>query len=224
MLPQNVTTVALTLLFGACVRSQVNCLASSVALHTGVPLIVLHNATVESHLVHGFQYTISIEELKARVVDGRRLYDWISYRHIYGYKFLAWTLIEYERILVLDSDTYLMSRVDHLFRVPMGNHFVAAAPACSDTTFNGGVLVVRPSIRVARQLAHATTRQRICEPRVTDQSIMNSVFRNKWVRLSSEYNFAAHAHAFRSEKALPNTIRIAHVVGEPKIDLCARFK
>ena len=216
--PPNASFAYVTLIFGGTVHLKAAlCLQDSLRRSASVvPFIVVHD---NETLVRPFAYSAHVNELAARTrPDGRRLYQWARYKDVMRHKFLAWTFTEYDRIVVLDADTYVLRNIDHLFRLPM-LHRVAAAPACSNSTFNGGVLVVRPSIADAVELLHASASRAVCEMRKTDQSMLNEVYaRRGWHRLSNAYNFARHSHALRSWMTLP--VNVVHVVGEPKIDFC----
>ena len=219
----NATAVALTMLFGEAYLPWVRCLASSVRTHSTAPLVVLHGAN-ESHLARGLPYTVTADELFSRIRPpapsrGRRLYQWSAFKTLFRYKFLAWTLVEYERVLFLDADTFVLRSVEALFAMPMQS--ALSAVACSNASFNSGVLLLRPSLETARVLMERRTAARRGEMKITDQSILNRVFPS-WQRLPDEYNVARHAAAFRAtpHDALRRGAAIIHVVGEPKTALC----
>ena len=62
-------------------------------------------------------------------------------------KLLIWTLIEYRRIVYLDSDTLVYANIDELFHCGK----FCAAYRHSDL-FNSGVLVVKPDLQEYREL------------------------------------------------------------------------
>lgn len=125
-------------------------------------------------------------------------------------------MVEYERILFLDADTLVRRNIDHLFSSKMHSD-VSAVAACTNSSFNGGVVLLRPSMTIARRLFTTHTGIKRCEMKVTDQSLMNKAFPN-WQRMPQTYNVAHHASHFRKVTELD--AHIVHVVGEPKINWC----
>ncbi len=160
--------------------------------------------------------------------SGRRLFEWKHYPKIYRHKFLAWTLDEFDRIVIIDADTYLRHRVDILFTRPLLAQ-IAGVPACENSTFNGGVLVATPSRVEARALLSLAAskssqkRKPLCERHVTDQTLLNVRFARRWQLLPWAYNYAKHHFMFGYEHKLPKAALILHAIGEPKVPFCERY-
>ncbi len=215
MLPKG-DAIVLSMLFTKRYVPYVYCLMRSVHRHTDAPFVVLHGAN-ETDGIQEFPYSISTDYLWTRLTGmGRRLFEWDTFREIYRFKFLAWTLTEYSRILLLDADTYVTKNIDEMFSMPLIRD-VSAVSACTNTSFNSGVILLKPSISTARRLFSIRTGVKRCEMKITDQSLLNKAFPN-WQHMSRSYNFAHHAVFFRQHES--NEAHILHVVGEPKFNWC----
>uniref|UniRef100_A0A6S9YND5 Hexosyltransferase n=1 Tax=Chrysotila carterae TaxID=13221 RepID=A0A6S9YND5_CHRCT len=147
---------------------------------------------------------------------GRRLFDASEWDSMY-IKLWFWALPErYKRIVVLDSDVLLLRNVDELMHFTLRR--IAAVPAlgCSTDVFNGGVLILRPSLLTLKRLLH-TVVGKICENKITDQSVMNIAFRGSWQQLAYSYNVP-----FKLLLAAPRLfwkdadVAVVHFLSEPK--------
>jgi alpha-N-acetylglucosamine transferase len=58
------------------------------------------------------------------------------------YKFAAWRLVQYKRVILMDSDLQIVGGVDHLLRC--GTHTFLATPGFY-SPLNGGLWVLTPS-------------------------------------------------------------------------------
>lgn len=64
-------------------------------------------------------------------------------------KMLIWNMVEYDKIVYLDSDLLILKNVDDLFQRPS----LSAAPdALPPDKFNSGVMVLKPNRRLYRQM------------------------------------------------------------------------
>ena len=136
-------------------------------------------ATLFDRVGHGATTTTDHYPLNTSVAKpGRRLFRRSEHSAMYV-KLWAWTLVEYKQLLVIDADIFLTTGVDSLVQIHM-RHDIAATAGCTERLFNGGLMVIRPSLRTAGDLFSTRTGTKVCEMKITDQSILNKVFRNRW--------------------------------------------
>tara|TARA_B100001989_G_C24372891_1_gene380309 strand:+ start:221 stop:745 length:525 start_codon:yes stop_codon:yes gene_type:complete len=172
-------------------------------------------------MVNNYKWKIHVSDLQERLhtkTIGRRLYTWDIFKGIIKYKFLSWTLVEYKKIVFLDLDIYINKNIDSLFAIELRKP-IAAVNACSNSTFNSGVLLFSPSIFEASELLNRRVYgNAICEIRKSDQTIINYKYKNNWQKLPDYYNYHGHYWIFKNRKLL--TQKVLHVVGEPKKLFC----
>jgi glycogenin len=112
-------------------------------------------------------------------------------------KLNLWSLIQFQKIIYIDSDAIVLKNVDHLFE--KGPFAAAPCQSCPDK-FGAGVLIASPDLDVFRQMKVAVGRFLMTDPGVkilgytlADQGFLN-LFYNEWfysdtsARLSSGYN------------------------------------
>jgi len=149
-------------------------------------------------------------------------------------KLITWALVEYDRVLIVDTDVYLHAP-------PFGPigcaalqytedvERIAGVSACG-SAFNSGFLLFRPSLDVARLLLKlaAVKLRGVCEMTQTDQTVLNVFFGNHWLRLEGVAQ-AVHYTAPRqgeAGRAGNYTQPLVHFVGQRKpfawFKACAR--
>ena len=127
-------------------------------------------------------------------------------------KILAWVLEDYSRVFLIDLDIFVNKNLDHIFHIAPARDILANA-ACDPLTFNTGMVMLRPSVSVARALASIRVTDRRCELKRADQSLLNRAFPQwtplpllvhtaHWTARRTRQNFSAHD--------------AVHFVGEPK--------
>ncbi|KZL71343.1 glycosyltransferase family 8 protein [Colletotrichum tofieldiae] len=67
-------------------------------------------------------------------------------------KIQLWSLTQFCRVLYLDSDTLVMSNLDHLFDLPEAIYFAAAPEIGFPDCFNSGVMLLRPETATYAEL------------------------------------------------------------------------
>ena len=160
-------------------------------LEAKYPLVVLHDYEMDLSIY--FDRTFKVEPSLVRKADLQQL-------HLN--KVLIWKLVEFERVVCMDSDIYLRRLPDPLFTLPLSAP-IAATPGCThgDQWFAGGFLVLTPSEMVAAQMLHALDTPRILAtyPRHTctgpffdDQRFLNGFFKGNYTKLDRRWNFATH--------------------------------
>mmetsp|Transcript_20991 Transcript_20991/g.64174 ORF Transcript_20991/g.64174 Transcript_20991/m.64174 type:complete len:282 (-) Transcript_20991:358-1203(-) len=100
-------------------------------------------------------------------------------------KLFTWSLVEYDRVLSVDTDVYIAKSPFHFVNCEMLSYTadprrIVATPACSKY-FNGGFLFFRPDMNVTRLLLRLSHLRlaRVCEMKQSDQTVLNTFF-HKW--------------------------------------------
>eukprot|EP01013_Petalomonas_cantuscygni_P025640 TRINITY_DN47671_c0_g1_i1.p1 TRINITY_DN47671_c0_g1~~TRINITY_DN47671_c0_g1_i1.p1 ORF type:complete len:429 (+),score=46.57 TRINITY_DN47671_c0_g1_i1:84-1370(+) len=111
-------------------------------------------------------------------------------------KLHAWSLTEFDTVLVLDADTLPLDSIGELFCVPVPS---GSAYAAQDTwpdmrprpEHNSGVVLLAPSHRMHTELvAVANADQPVVNPRGGQQGMLNEFFSNRWLKLPDPYHFS----------------------------------
>jgi len=88
------------------------------------------------------------------------------------YRFNAWRLVQYDKVIYIDADIMLLSNIDDLFEYSNNPTEIAAAYFAKpgmwrDTGFNAGLLVLTPSVNMATSIVDEWTRLRQTKPMCT---------------------------------------------------------
>ncbi|OLN85018.1 Glycogenin-1-like protein 2 [Colletotrichum chlorophyti] len=73
-------------------------------------------------------------------------------------KIHLWSLTQFRRVLYLDSDTLVLSNLDHVFELPKSIDFAAAPEIGFPDCFNSGVMLLRPDATTYAELAEFAAR------------------------------------------------------------------
>ena len=180
-------------------------------LNSAFPLVVAHNYR-DDDLDSHFDRTVRINVSAAKLQ---------SLESVHLLKLQIWTLIEFERLILVDSDLYLRTLPDVLFGMPM-SHPIAAVPGCGDA-FNSGLIMLKPNLAVynemqmviasgaSKRFHHACTGEFM-----GDQRFLNGFFGNNYTRLSKMWN-SVHKYDF-VEPTPAHEIENIHFTGHAKPD------
>lgn len=124
------------------------------------------------------------------------------------------TLPDLQAVVYLDSDTLVRRNFDELFRLPYA--FAATPDVYLDargftTSFNAGVLLIRPDVALHAQLLAAVPRARY--PReMAEQAFLNQFFATDVLRLPYAYNgnIALKARAPAVWDGIKDEMRVVH--------------
>lgn len=153
---------------------------------------------------------------------GRRLLSTHGDVFASQYKAWAWAL-PWPKVVAVDSDMLVVANIDWMlayqFRGP-----VAAVGACFHGAhdplgaFNSGLMIFSPDIdrlpQMLGKLQRIHKRDKSCERRAGDQTLLNHLFQNRWHKLPS-WLLTKVSHG----KPLPSrtgSSALWHFVGEPK--------
>lgn len=124
------------------------------------------------------------QRVKAPSAPSRSLLFKRSELAIVASKILAWTLVEYDRVLLVDTDIFISRHPFSWLSCSMLEYTenpeaVVATKACH-THFNSGFVLFKPNMTVARRLVEMSryNLRRSCELSLGDQTILNNVTRH----------------------------------------------
>lgn len=108
-------------------------------------------------------------------------------------KIHAWGMHFYKLLLYLDSDTLVLSSIDHLLQLELGSKRIAVARDFGDglwrTTFNMGVFVIRPnSSEYSRLLSLQQDSSIVFETTMCEQGFLNVIYKDSWEDLGFQNN------------------------------------
>lgn len=129
-------------------------------------------------------------------------------------KIHAWRLSQYERVLLLDTDTFVMQNLDELFAGASARPLAAVKDSVGDI-FNTGVLLLTPNASMASKMA--AVRNDVESYNKGDQGFFNNFHGNEWDSLPSKYNIPIQSADSAFVRAgLPNSLAILHFTAEVK--------
>ena len=90
------------------------------------------------------------EEIKAKMVEeGKAMPSWFGSAYT---KLHIWTLVEYTKVFYIDADCMVMDSLDHMFKAYEDSDFAASPDVFPPDHFNAGVLLIKPSLSVFKEL------------------------------------------------------------------------
>ena len=143
------------------------------------------------------------------------------------FKLVAASCVEFEKIVLLDSDMLIQHNIDELFDKPHMSGVMAGICARPDwTNFNSGMLVIEPDLGVYQQLieniAPAIESRRAEGLSAGDQDVFHCTYpdwyENKQLILPETYNclWGYINKTCVVEKCKPSEIKIIHFIGKIK--------
>jgi lipopolysaccharide biosynthesis glycosyltransferase len=136
-------------------------------------------------------------------------------------KFQIWRLTSYEHVTYVDSDTIVlrdpMPALNTAYSMVNGDipGLVIDLGFCIDFYFNAGCMVVRPSIKVYRDLLFYRN-WRFYNPGMAEQEFLNVFYKGELVSLPRELNVPAYYYNDSCRFADTTKTVIAHYNGESK--------
>ena len=129
--------------------------------------------------------------------DFRQNWEESTYHHINYMAYARYFIPEYvktDRSLYLDCDLIVTQNLDHLFELDLEDYYIAAARATFGLGigFNSGVMLINNKRwreeNISQQLVELTNRE-IATVLEGDQSILNMLFGDQYLKLEDSYNF-----------------------------------
>lgn len=136
-------------------------------------------------------------------------------------KLHAWRLTSYEHVTYVDSDTIVlknpMPALEKAYGLVRGEPpgMVIDLGFCIDDYYNAGVMVIRPSVKVFRDLLFYRN-WRWFNPGMAEQEFLNTFYRGEIVALPRELNVPAYYYNDSCPLIEPSTAVIAHYNGDTK--------
>ena len=157
---------------------------------------------------------------------GRRLYHDVQ-RTLN--KLVAWALppSRFRRVGLIDTDVALLRNIDSVASASLNGRRPIAAVAqlpCSNVRFNSGLIVLQPSRATFESLRELAARRHSlpsqCEGAKGDQTVLNHLFRDRWVPLPHKFNvnklFVHRARLDVANLTRDGRLAMLHLFGEPK--------
>lgn len=137
-------------------------------------------------------------------------------KHLRFTKLLAWSLVDYHKIILLDSDMVVLQNIDHLFMHP---ELSAVEDPGSPGLFNSGLMVIRPDLHILSAMLSALPDSLTYNG--GDQGFLNSFFEDEWtrnlaLRLPITYNVFPRMRHYASWGLYRRDIHILHFTAEVK--------
>ena len=148
-------------------------------------------ATLAKLRTVGWKVRLIHDTLQSPVDDRGERGDMSPRYRCFFTKLRAFSLVEYEQVVMLDADTTVFQNADELFeRWPRPPNQVAAVPndRYPGMEVNTGVLVIRPSLETADALVHHVRTGAPIEWDGADQGLINQWFFGKIDYLPPFYN------------------------------------
>ncbi|KAJ3367417.1 Glycogenin-1 [Allomyces arbusculus] len=191
------------------------------AVDTKFPLVVLHTNHVAdaSHdrLVAAFDHVhhvdpICVDDPRLALLNGRP-----ELRSSFT-KLRAWTMVQYDRVVLLDADTLVLRNVDDL----LDRAQLSAAPDAGwPDMFNSGVMVIEPSLATFRALRDELSSHGSLDG--GDQGLLNQFFGTAWRANPAQHlPFTDNVTPSQNYMCIPalrafgEAIRIVHFIGRVK--------
>jgi glycogenin glucosyltransferase len=119
-------------------------------------------------------------------------------------KLQLWRMIEYESVVYLDSDCFIVENIDHLFKVHLQLNDVHKIGVSSDffmdsfqTWFNMGVFVLKPNETEYARLVELNEGGSVRFMTVwSEQGFLNEVYKDRWFEIGFEYNANLAVYGF----------------------------
>lgn len=160
------------------------------------------------------------EDLEFENVDNSQIRA--HHRHNLN-KLHLWSWTEYEKILFIDADVVCKGSLKELWEMP-GDF--AAAPdvwwnVLTDSKFNSGVIVFRPSLEEFHRLIHKVSDPEYHRPNDADQAFLNVYYQFRYFGLPYKYNFNLIMYQFHRphwDELWDEAVLVHFTVRKPKPD------
>lgn len=128
-------------------------------------------------------------------------------------KISLWKLVQYEKVIFLDADTFVLQSIDHLF--DLDADFAAAPDIGWPDIFNSGVFLTKPNMGTCAALMRLATGGVSFDG--GDQGLLNTYF-SSFHRLSFTYNVTpSSGYQYQpAYKHFESQIKVGHFIGADK--------
>jgi len=137
-------------------------------------------------------------------------------KHLRFTKLLAWNLVDYEKVVLIDSDMVVLRNIDHLF-----GHAECSAveDPGSPGLFNSGLMVIRPDTEVFDAMLKSLPNLQSYNS--GDQGFLNLFFNQTWttnpaLRLPITYNIFPRMKHYASWGLYKKDMHVLHFTAEIK--------
>jgi len=184
---------------------------------TNIPCIVLApQRRLSSDCKQAFQNLggdlREVEEISITKTESAKEFN----KHLRFTKLLAWSLVEFQRVVLIDSDMVVVRNIDHLFASP---ELSAVEDPGSPGLFNSGLMVIRPDTEILSSMLSALPNASTYNG--GDQGFLNFYFKDEWtnnpaLRLPIIYNIFPRLKHYASWGLYRPNIHVLHFTAEVK--------
>lgn len=179
--------------------------------------ICFHNKNIRFYLLNRdyskewFDYlNANLQPLDSEIIDikirSKAIKNYKTLKHISSdstyFRYFIPELINEDKVLYLDCDVIVNGSLTPIFKIDLKGYFLAA---CLDSiaknyneeiNFNAGVLLINNRLWKKHDIANAAielSNQYVNQLPDGDQSILNMIFKDKWLRLNQTVNYLVGA-------------------------------
>mmetsp|Transcript_23589 Transcript_23589/g.72571 ORF Transcript_23589/g.72571 Transcript_23589/m.72571 type:complete len:932 (-) Transcript_23589:572-3367(-) len=153
---------------------------------TTAEIVVMANSDVTENtckVLQSLAPQILIRRVSSILASGRG-HSFRSSQYCRYLKLNAWSLVEYKRIVYIDSDTLVVRPLDALFSLPSVRiDYVYAVADVYPRVFNSGLMLLRPSLALFKSLVHLAPS--LLSYNRGDQGFLNAYFSKQWHNIST---------------------------------------
>jgi len=174
---------------------------------------------------------INFKNILSKFTDDLSFVDEIINRHYYG-KFLIFELLQFKKVVYLDTDLLLLKNIDHLFEKETSDSLIhmvndilkkKTESMCHivNNTYNSGVIICEPNKNISSILFKLITDLGLSGFKKigTDQCILNKAIHNNLIKcqtLDAKYNISPCLVYDFVNKKIIDTPYIIHFILSPK--------
>lgn len=149
------------------------------------------------------------------------LKDFPTFEHIQSeatfYRYFIADVVKSEKALYLDCDLVVNGSLDAYFDLELGENYIAASvddlglnAGNRGKCFNAGVMVINVPLWQKTELSRTAlslSKEIIHQVPDADQSILNIIFKDRWLELDNYFNYLVGAEIFYRNRNLPELMR-----------------
>lgn len=185
-------------------KRQVLTTIKSICYHNRNIKFYLLNKDIDEEWIADINH--KLQKIDCEIEDVKIVNDEIETFHTYShissatyFRYFIPEKIKENRLLYLDSDLIVTGSLDYLFHLDMKSCPVAGVSdmicefqSSQLTEFNAGVMIIDNQLWRAEDLLKKSMAIHLTndgELRSADQSVLNIIFKDRWLRINKSYNF-----------------------------------
>lgn len=160
---------------------------------------------------------ITIPERIIHIKDINQLEEYSHWTFTF-YKLYAWSQVQYNKLILLDSDMMILQNIDHLFGQKDGSAVISDCynePDCRE--LNSGLMVIQPSTDIFRQMIQILSEDAIRKENMGDQDIIRFFYKD-WAS-KKDLHLPIYYNCYYSDNqkiCKSSLIKVIHFIGKKK--------